>query len=72
MKLDYDMNSVPNFVTLPTPEDYKKYYVEKYCKKALQTFDGIVIFQRDVHPAKAYEPISVMYSGISNFKLVHS
>ena len=35
------MNSVPNSVTLPTPEDYKKYYVEKYCKKGLQTFDGI-------------------------------
>ena len=29
LKLDYDMNSVPNFVILPTPEDYKKYYVEK-------------------------------------------
>ena len=37
------MNDVPNFVILSTPDEYKKYYVEKYCKKELQTFDGIKV-----------------------------
>lgn len=50
------MNSVPNFITLPTPEDYKKYYVEKYCKKGLQTFDGIeVTFHEDRFDHAFYE-----------------
>ncbi len=37
------MNKVPAFVKLLTPEDYKKYYIEKYCKKELTTFDGIKV-----------------------------
>ena len=50
------MNSVPNSVTLPTPEDYKKYYVEKYCKKGLQTFDGIKVkFYEDQFEHAFYE-----------------
>ena len=56
LKLDYDMNSVPNFVTLSTPRDYKKYYVEKYCKKGLQTFDGIKVkFYEDQFEHAFYE-----------------
>ena len=43
MYLKSDDIQFPNFVTLATPDEYKKYYVEKYCKKGLQTFDGIKV-----------------------------
>lgn len=35
--------NVPDLIALSSPEEYKKYYVEKYCKKDLVTFDGIKV-----------------------------
>ena len=56
MKLDCNMNKVPNFVTLPTPEDYKKYYINKYCRNELVTFDGIkVLFYESQFEHTFYE-----------------
>ncbi len=50
------MNDVPSFVTLSTPDEYKKYYVEKYCKKGIQTFDGIEVkFYEDQFEHAFYE-----------------
>ena len=50
------MNDVPSFITLSTPNEYKKYYIEKYCKKGLQTFDGIdVTFHEDRFEHAFYE-----------------
>ena len=37
------MNIVPNFVNLPTPDEYKKYYIKKYCENDIITFDGIKV-----------------------------
>lgn len=37
------MGSVPNFINLATKAEYKKYYIKKYCKNTLQTFDGIKV-----------------------------
>ena len=50
------MNDVPSFVILSTPDEYKKYYVEKYCKKGMQTFDGIEVkFYEDQFEHAFYE-----------------
>lgn len=50
------MNKAPNFVRLLAPIDYKKYYVRKYCKKELQTFDGIKVkFYEDQFEHAFYE-----------------
>jgi hypothetical protein len=55
------MNKASDFVTLPTPEDYKKHYVEKYCKKELQTFDGIKVkFYEDQFEHAFYESSNKM------------
>ncbi len=56
LKSDYSMNKVPDFVTLSTPEEYKKYYTNKYCKNGLQTFDGIKVkFYEDQFEHAFYE-----------------
>ena len=48
--------SKPNFVTLSTPADYKKYYIKKYCKTPLYTFDGIKVrFYEDQFEHAFYE-----------------
>ena len=50
------MNNAPSFVTLSTQDEYKKYYVEKYCKKGIQTFDGIEVkFYEDQFEHAFYE-----------------
>lgn len=50
------MSNTPNFVILSSPEEYKKYYVEKYCKTMLQTFDGIKVkFYEDQFEHAFYE-----------------
>ncbi len=50
------MSNIPDFVTLETPNEYKKYYVEKYCKKELKTFDGIKVkFYEDQFEHAFYE-----------------
>ena len=50
------MYDVPSFVILSTPDEYKKYYVEKYCKKGIQTFDGIEVkFYEDQFEHAFYE-----------------
>lgn len=35
------MIEVPKLVMLPSSFDYKKYFIEKYCKNGILTFDGI-------------------------------
>ena len=50
------INSLPNFVSLSSPEEYKKYYVKKYCKNELWTFDGIKVkFYEDQFEHAFYE-----------------
>ena len=50
------MSSIPNFVTLSSPADYKKYYIKKYCKNPLYTFDGIKVrFYEDQFEHVFYE-----------------
>ena len=35
---------LPDFVIYETPEEYKCYYEEIYCKAPTLTFDGIKVF----------------------------
>ena len=49
-------NRMPNFIILSSPKEYKKYYVKKYCKNELQTFDGIKVkFYEDQFEHAFYE-----------------
>lgn len=48
--------NVPDLIALSSPEEYKKYYVEKYCKKDLVTFEGIKVkFYEDRFAHAFYE-----------------
>lgn len=50
------MNNTPNFVVLSSSVEYKKYYVMKYCKSEIKTFDGMkVIFHEDRFEHAFYE-----------------
>lgn len=50
------MSTIPAFVVLSSPDEYKKYYIEKYCKKDLKTFDGIKVkFYEDQFEHAFYE-----------------
>lgn len=37
------MGQIPGLLHLATIEEYKKYFVNKYCKKEIVTFDGISV-----------------------------
>lgn len=50
------MDRVPNLVYLSTEDEYKKHFVDKYCKKELITFDGISVkFYEDQFEHAFYE-----------------
>ena len=50
------MNDVPELLYLSTIDEYKKFYVNKYCKKELMTFDGISVkFYEDQFEHAFYE-----------------
>ena len=37
------MSKPPKLVKLSSPDEYKNYYINKYCKKPIKTFDGIEV-----------------------------
>ena len=50
------MSKVPDLLILSTIEEYKKYFVDKYCKKEIITFDGIYVkFYEDQFEHAFYE-----------------
>lgn len=50
------MKNTPALVHLSSEAEYKKYYVYKYCKSALMTFDGISVkFYEDQFEHAFYE-----------------
>ena len=50
------MKNTPALVHLSSEAEYKKYYVDKYCKSALMTFDGISVkFYEDQFEHAFYE-----------------
>ena len=50
------MNNTPAFVTLNSIEEYKQYYIDKYCKNPIITFDGIKVkFYNDQFEHSFYE-----------------
>lgn len=50
------MSRIPELVHLSTIDEYKKYFVDKYCKKELITFDGISVkFYEDQFEHAFYE-----------------
>jgi len=50
------MNKIPELIHLSTIEEYKSYFVDKYCKKELMTFDGISVkFYEDQFEHAFYE-----------------
>ena len=50
------MNNTPEFIFLSSPDEYKKYYVERYCGNEIKTFDGIKVkFYEDQFEHAFYE-----------------
>ena len=50
------MNNTPALVHLSSETEYKKYYIDKYCKNTLITFDGISVkFYEDQFEHAFYE-----------------
>ena len=50
------MKNTPALVHLSSETEYKKYYIDKYCKKTLITFDGISVkFYEDQFEHAFYE-----------------
>lgn len=55
------MSKIPELVHLSTIEEYKKRFVDKYCKKELITFDGISVkFYEDQFEHAFYESSNKM------------
>lgn len=47
---------IPDLVYLPTAQEYKKYFINKYCKNEIITFDGIKVkFYEDQFEHAFYE-----------------
>ena len=36
--------TIPPFLEFETPEEYEKYFLDNYCKKPIDTFDGFTIW----------------------------
>ena len=34
----------PGLVKLPSEDEYEKYFIENYCRKAIKTFDGVRVY----------------------------
>ena len=66
------MKNTPALVHLSSEAEYKKYYVYKYCKSALMTFDGISVkFYEDQFEHAFYESSNKKKSSCSGAFLLH-